>query len=661
MARKRKSQFSGSRVRNTPHSRAFMNFNEDTRGRLWPLFVIFGIVILLIVGRLFYLQLFKHTEYANAARDQRTRDIVVHAKRGTIFDRSGNVLAKSVEAVTVYANPKEIEQPGRVAEVIVNTIGGDEAQIFNRVANHEKSFAYIAQKIDPADAEHLKEELKKEDLEGIYYLTDTKRVYPYGTVAGQVVGVVGQDNQGLSGLELYYDDILAGVDGELLVQRGRDGTPIAGGIEKELPAEDGHDIVISIDVDIQQQAEKAVAQAVEDWGAISGSAVVMDPKTGEILAACSTPYLNPNDLTSASAEALKLKSVTDAFEPGSTFKPITAAIAINEGKSDPNKTYTVPPSIKVGDHDVTDTTKHGYVNLTLREILRDSSNIGTVMVARETGGELFWDYLQKLHFGEKTGIDYGGESSGIVQKRENWNGSSLGSMAFGQGISTTPIQLCRAIGTIADEGLMRVPHFLISRNGERVEYPEPVRVFKTATASKVASMMETVVSEGTGKKGRIPGYKVAGKTGTAQRAKAGGGGYIEGSHTASFIGFAPSDDPKVLVNVSIEGTPDGYGGSTAGPPFKEIMKTALKRLGIPPEDNEAFSEAEKNRRAEEKRESEVREDMLERKGRAIDKEKPKEKKKDSDKNADNSNKQSDNKKNNENDKNDTNDRKDKDN
>lgn len=621
----------GSQRRVLPPRRSKAQANESTRGRLWPLFVLFGVFVGLIFCKLVYLQVFKHTEYADAAREQRTRDIVIHAKRGTIFDRSGNVLAKSVEAVTVYANPKEIENPGLVTQKIVETIGGDEPQIFNRLANREKSFAYVAMRIDPAEADSLKKALKEIGAEGIYYLTDTKRVYPYGEVAGQVVGAVGNDNQGVSGLELYYNDILAGKDGEVLVQRGRDGSPIAGGVEKDLPAKDGKDIVISIDVDIQQQAEKVVAKAVNDWGAISGSAVVMDPTTGEILAACSTPYLDPNDLSSASSEALKLKPVTDSFEPGSTFKPLTAGMAIDEGKSDPGKSYNIPPSIKVGDHNVTDSHKHGHITLTLREILRDSSNIGTVMVAREVGGDAFWSYLQKMHMGEKTGIDHPGENAGIVQKKENWNGSSLGSMSFGQGISTTPIQLCRAIGAIADQGLMRKPHFLISEGGKRVEYPQPERIFKTATAAKVADMMKTVVDSGTGKKGAIPGYAVSGKTGTAQRAKPGGGGYIKGSYTASFIGFAPTDAPKVLVNVAIVGTPDGYGGPTAGPPFQEIMKTALKRLNISPSDSNAYTKGEKDRIRQEKEEAEAREDMLERSGRAIDNEK-KSKEKDADKN-----------------------------
>lgn len=588
------------------------------RGRLWPLFILFSFLLILLGVKLVYVQIFKHSEYANAAREQRTRDITVHAKRGTIFDRSGNVLAKSVEATTIYANPKEITNPTVAAKIIMDHIGGDEATLLNRLSNQSRSFVYIAQKVDPDQATDLKAALKQAQIDGIYYLSDTKRVYPQGQVAGQVIGVVGADNKGLSGLEKYYDSVLAGTDGEFLIQRGRGGQPIAGGVEKELPAVDGQDIIVSLDIDIQQQAEKSVQKTVSDWKAASGTAVVIDPTTGEILAVCSTPYLNPNDLSSSSSEALKLRAVADAYEPGSTFKPFTAAIGIDTGTTDISKSYNIPPSIKVGDHDVTDVDKHGYITLNLRDILRKSSNIGVVMVAREAGGDAFWSYVQKLKFGEKTNIDFGGETKGIVQQKENWNGSSLGSMAFGQGISISPIQMARSMSAIANEGLLRVPHFLIARGGETVTYPEPERVFKTSTAAKVADMMQTVVDEGTGKYGQIPGYAVSGKTGTAQRANPSGGGYIKNSYTANFIGFAPSANPRVLVYVVIEGTPDGYGGPTAGPPFREIMKAALKRLNVQPNDEKAFVEGDVKQRDTEQKESEIREDMLERTGGSQD-------------------------------------------
>lgn len=595
------------------------NLSEMNR-RLLPLFFTFLVLTSFVCIKLVWIQIIHHSEYTQEAQDQRTRDITIPAKRGTIYDRQGNVLAKSVEVKTVYVNPKEVVTPYETASIVADTLDLDINSVMEKINKKDKTFVYIEHKIDNGLAEDLMKRLSDSKAEkGIYLLKDSKRVYPYGAVAGQVIGAVNRDGDGLSGLEKYYNDILKGKDGELLIERGRTGQPIAGGIQKNLPAEDGEDIVISLDIEIQQQAEHSVAETVEKWGAISGTAVVMDPRTGEILATCSTPYLDPSHLSSAESESLKLRSVSDAYEPGSTFKPFTAAFGLESGVTSPQKSYVIPSSIKVGDHDVRDITEHGTINLTLREILAQSSNIGMVLLSREIGVESFHQYLDKMHFGDKTGVDFGGESGGIVLPLKKWNGSTLGSNSFGQGISLTPMQMSRGMSAVAHEGLMRVPHFLVSRNGERVEYPEPERVMRAETSRQVAEMMRGVVEEGTGKNGRISGYAVSGKTGTAQRANPNGGGYIKGSNTANFIGFAPTSDPQVLVYVVIEGTSDGFGGTTAGPPFREIMKVAFKRLNIPPSDLKAFNESEeKDRKAQEQEES-IREKLIEKNGTSQEK------------------------------------------
>ncbi|MDO5044600.1 MAG: penicillin-binding protein 2 [Coriobacteriia bacterium] len=549
------------------------------------------ILVLLMVGRLAFIQIFKHSEFTAMAQEQRTRNITMYAKRGTIYDRSGNILAKSVDAETIYANPKEITDEANTVKAILPIVGGDEQVLLNRVNDKTKTFVYIAKKVDPTQAD----ELRELNLSGIYFLPDTKRVYPYGDVAGQIIGAVGTDNIGLSGLELYYDEILSGVDGELLVERGRNGYPIAGGVKKEIPAINGEDIVLSVDIDIQKAAQESIAQAAEQWSAISVSTVVANPKTGEILAMASTPFLDPNNLSKAKAESFKLRPISEVYEPGSTFKALSAAFAVDSGASDINKHYSIGPSIKVGDHNVTDDFEHGYIDLTLREILINSSNIGAVLYARETGSETFYEYLMRFELNRATGIDYKGESSGILKTLENWDGSSLGSISFGQGISVTPIQLVRALSAIANDGLLRQPHFLVSRGGQNVKYPEPKRVIKSTTAEKISDALTSVVDEGTGENGALPGYKVAGKTGTAQRVLS-TGGYAKNYNTASFAGFAPSDDPQVVVYVVLDGVA-GYGSSAAAPVCRDILAVSLKRLDIAPTDRESFNSYEKEQSA----------------------------------------------------------------
>ena len=590
-----------------PHTNTqAQNSNSTWNSRISRVLFVLFLLLIVVFLRLFYLQVVKAGEYSDLAQTQRTRDLTLYAKRGTIFDRSGNVLAKSVDVETIYANPKEIKDPVAAGQALVNVIGGDQIDITNKLNNKDKSFVYLSKKAD----ETLVSQVKDLNIEGVHFLPDTKRIYPYGQVAGQIIGAVGTDNEGLSGLEMYYDDILSGKNGELLVERGRNGYPIPNGVKKMVQAQNGEDIVLSIDINIQREAETRMAEATKDWGAISSSAVVLNPKTGEILAMCSTPFLNPNNLSSAPAAALKLRPISEVYEPGSTFKALTAAFAVDAGVANINKNYTVPPSIKVGDHSVKDVFEHGYIDLTLREILIHSSNIGAVMMARDTGSQKFWEYLNKFELNKPTGIDFAGESKGILKDIDNWDGSSLGSMAFGQGISLTPIQLTRAIAAIADDGLLRQPHFLVSRGGENVKYPEPKRVISSASSDQIADAMESVVSEGTGKAGQIPGFAVSAKTGTAQRVTK-RGGYAEGFNTASFVGFAPTNNPEVVVYTVVDGMA-GYGSSAAGPAFRNIMAMALKQLDISPDDAKRFNEYEKEqeqidkaREAEEKSSSEA--------------------------------------------------------
>lgn len=550
--------------------------------RLSLLLVCFAFLLCVVAGRLFWLQVVRGNYLATQAEDRRSNVIKLQARRGTIFDRNGNVLAMSEECRTVYCNPLEITEPYLTAEVIAEHLGGTTNDYVDTLTG-TTTFAYVSRKVATEDAEELKAALTEKKLPGIYYLEDSRRVYPYGNIGGQVLGIVGVDGDGLSGLELYYDDILGGIDGEMIVEAGVYGTPIAGAAAKVTQAVDGTDLVISLDINVQRLAEEVIVEGIDHYDADSGSVMVTDPTTGEILAACSTPLLDPTDLSVVEEGATSLKMVSDSYEPGSTFKVVTAAIGINEGVFDPSTTYYVPAYLMVGDNLVGDDDGRGEdMYMTLREILRRSSNAGAALVAQESiGADAFAAGIEAFGMGELTGIDYPGEVAGIVRSRSEYDGSSVGSMAFGQGLAFPQVQLVRAVGVIANAGVASTPHFLIRKGTEEVTWESGDQVISANAAREVTDMMRTVVEEGTAVAAQVQGYDVAAKTGTGEVADTTKGGYVEGSFTSSLIGFAPAGAPRVLVYVGLNGTPY-HGGDSAGPLFASIMSEALTDMGVLP-------------------------------------------------------------------------------
>nr|WP_255431896.1 penicillin-binding protein 2 [Collinsella sp. BA40] len=537
---------------------------------------LFGAALVLGVGKLVDYQIVNRDAYLEQADMRRRIGATLFAKRGTIYDRNGNVLAASAECSNVYVNPQRIESRKKAARALVDVLGIDR-KFAAEVVSGEGTFAYVKRLVDREDCDRLAEK----DIAGIEFEPAVKRVYPYGPLAAQVLGAVGFDNKGISGLEGYYDDILTGSDGYVERESGAGGSFIAGGDYEKTPATDGGDIVLSIDADIQQAAEEAMAKAVEDSGAKYGSAIVVDPTTGDILAACSYPTYDPSDLSTARAEDMNLRVVTDAYEPGSVFKALVCGMAIDMEKISPDTEFSVPASVLVGSDRVYDVDKRDYtMTMTTREIMRRSSNTGMVLVGKEIGADSFAKYLKKYGLGTKSGVDFPGESTGIIRKRSEYDGSSLGSMSFGQGIAVSPIELVRAMTGIANGGIMSTPHFLLSKKGEEVDWSSSQkRCISEEAARQVVSMMETVVAEGTGSAGQIDGYTIAGKTGTAERA--GEGGYEELNNMASFLGFTSPDNPRAMVYITLDGT--AYTSSVAMPPFKEIMRAAISSLGIKPD------------------------------------------------------------------------------
>ena len=532
-----------------------------------------GIAGALCAGRLVDYQIVNGDDLRDRADARRLLSETLYAKRGTIYDRNGNVLASSVECRNVAVNPQLVEDIDKTVSALVRATGVSRKTV-RKLLKSDGSWVYIKRQVDLDDAKAL----EKKNLPGVMFEQAMKRVYPYGNLASQVLGVVNVDNKGLTGLEKQYDKMLTGKNGSLVRERARDGGYIAGGAYKKVAAVDGADIVTTIDVNIQRTAEDALAKSVEETKAKYGSAIVTDPTTGEILAACSYPTYDQTDLEHAKSADMNLRLVTDAYEPGSVFKTLVAGAGIDLGKITSETDFQVPTSVKVGDDTVTDADKRDYgMTMTVREMLRRSSNVGFVLVGEKIGAKDFSRYVKKWGIGHVSGVDFPGESTGIVKSLDEYDGATLGSMSFGQALSVSPIEITRAVGGIANGGVMVTPHFLKSSKGEEKDWGRGKRVISKDAAAQVVSCMQTVVEEGTGKGGAVDGYDVAGKTGTAERASE-KGGYQKENYMSSFMGFAPATAPKVLCYITLDGTPQG--SDAAAIPFQTIMADALSTLGI---------------------------------------------------------------------------------
>lgn len=568
----------------TPANRRRSSYDE-ARGHRRPvnhrsLPMLLVVLLLVVAARLVWLQIIEGPDLAAKAASVYTSSVPLTAKRGTIYDRNGNVLAVSVESRTLYCNPEVIDGSNKddAAATLAEHLGGDAADYLD-LLDQDTTFVYIKRQVDIDVATKTLDDLSSRDINGVYSLADTKRVYPYEATAGQVLGFVGTDGHGLSGLELQYDDALSGTDGEMMMEQGRDGTPVAGGASSITEARDGTDIIISVDVNIQQKVEEQLTQALSDTKSPSGNVVVSDPTSGEILAIASSPLYDPTNSATLSSDSLKLASVSDSYEPGSTLKVLTLAIGYDTGTISEASTFSVPAKVKVGDNLVGDDDgRSSTMNMTPYEILRRSSNAGAALIGQDIGADKFAAGIARFGIGSPTGIDFPGEATGIVTKLEDYDGSTLGSEAYGQGIAFPSIQLVRAVGAVANKGVLTTPHFLIQKGSEEVSWAAGGQACSQEAAASVTHDMVGVVEEGTGKKAHVDGYVVAGKTGTGEQASS-EGGYAEGLLLSSFIGFANADDAEVLVYVGMYGT-EQYGATAAAPYFSAIMSEALADLDV---------------------------------------------------------------------------------
>ncbi|MGI6755652.1 MAG: peptidoglycan D,D-transpeptidase FtsI family protein [Atopobiaceae bacterium] len=554
-------------------------FGHQRSGLNIVFFLILAVMVIAL-ARLFLLQVVDSSNLSEEAKAMRTNVETLEAKRGTIYDRNGNVLATSIDCYDIYANPKEVNAPSAEALMLQEAFSGDAAN-YRDSLSEDTTFVYLVRKADKDKAEELQRELKEKGYSGIYLIKQSKRIYPYGAVAGQIIGMVDIDGNGLTGLELQYDDVLKGTDGELIMETGATGTPIAGGVTSSTEPQDGKDIHLALDIDIQKTVEDEITKGAKKYDAAGGLCMITNPKTGEILAAASTPLADISQPDTITNEGLNFKLVTSSYEPGSIMKIFTIATGIEDGLFDTDQEYDVPGSITVGSDTVRDDDgRWETMAMSPREILRRSSNVGAALLAQDViGAEKFSSGLAAFQFGTRTNIDYPGEISGTVRSLDQYEPSSLGSMAFGQGMAVPMVQVVKGVGAIANGGWLETPHFVVSVGQDPVEWHDQGQAISQETAEKMTDMLEDVFTSGTAYSGQVEGYELAGKTGTGEQADE--NGYIAGKYLSSLVGFGPTSDPQVLCYVGFYETPY-LAYASAAPVFSSIMGEALHDLDIKP-------------------------------------------------------------------------------
>jgi cell division protein FtsI (penicillin-binding protein 3) len=529
-----------------------------------------------LFARAAWLQTVRASTLTSLAQKQTKFNLTLPASRGTIYDRNGVSLAIGEQATDVIADPMQISDPRREARVAAKVLGIPLRPLYQELADKSRGFVYVERKADPKKAAALSKRL----LTGFTFESDEKRVYPQGTVAAPVLGYAGVDNNGLGGLEEELNKWLAGTPGRATVVR--DATGQAVNTIQERPAHNGRSVFLTLDSHIQANAEQVLEQTVREWHAKDATAIVMDPHTGAILAMAQEPGFNDNDYPSAAAHGLTLDhAVNDAFEPGSVFKIVTIGGALSQHDITPSTKFVVPGSLQVSDRVIHDAEPHGTETLQVRQILQRSSNIGTdEIAARYLGESGLKKWMARFGFGRPTGIDYPGESKGILPSY--WSGSTIGTVPIGQGVSVTSIQLASVYAAIANNGEWIQPHLVAHVVGEPSPKLHRRRILSPGVDRQLRTMLKGVVSDlGTAELAAIPGYTVAGKTGTAQ--KPGPNGYIPGAYVATFVGMAPASNPGLVVLVSVD-EPHGsiYGGTVAAPAFEQIASFDLQYLEVPP-------------------------------------------------------------------------------
>jgi cell division protein FtsI (penicillin-binding protein 3) len=550
-------------------------------GRLVGLFVILALAFVGVATRLVVLQVRDAEVYHALAREQRIRSVTLPATRGSILDRDGHELALSLPARAVFADPRYVEDPSATAESLARFLDVRVAEL-EAALTTDSAFVYLARRVDLDVARRI----EGLELPGIGFLEESKRYYPGEDLAAQLLGFVGVDGIGLEGLELRYDDLLRGQPGSMVIEQDPSGNQIPQGEGQYRPPVPGTDLVLTIDRDLQFQAQATLEQAVKQNGARGGTVIVIDPSTGEILVMATYPTFDANAFQLAPPGAMKARAVTDIYEPGSVNKVITAAAALEEGVIGLREVLSVPDHYQVSDHLFHDAHPHPPMPMTLTDVIAQSSNIGTIKIAERLGAELLDGYLRRFGFGVSTGVGFPGEETGILMPAEDWWGTSMGTIPIGQGIAVTPLQMASVYATLANDGVRVEPTLMKGtidgRGSFRPSEPaDEVRVVSARTARLVRGMLAHAVMDGTGTEAQVPGYWVAGKTGTARKPLEGALGYSN-EYVASFIGLFPASDPELVVAAILDEPDTVYGGIAAAPLFRTVAEACVRHLRIPP-------------------------------------------------------------------------------
>lgn len=563
--------------------------DKQSNRRIRLLVVLFALAFATMFGRAFWLQAVDAAHLATLARTQHQETQTVPAGRGTIFDRTGVQLAIGEQMTTIYANPRDVTNPRGIALAAHTMLGVDANTLYPELRNKKSEFVYVERFADPAKAALF---LKRGFL-GVYSYPEQKRIYPQNGVAAQVLGYAGVDNVGLGGLELEYNSKLEGHTGKQTIVRDPTGRAID--VISSTPVREGANLFTTLDHTIQAQAEKILNQTVAKWGAKDASAIVLDPSTGEVLAMAQTPDYNANQTPSVPASDTRNRAVTDTYEPGSTFKLVTVTAALSDGLVTPRTRFTLPYQFKYGpcyQCTVHDAEYRPTVSYSVAQILAYSSNVGAVTIARKLGATRLAQWVNKFGFGSATGIDFPGESPGFVLPLSQWSETTIGNEPIGQGISVTPVQMASVYAAVANNGVWIQPHLVDRVGGRAPEQWRHRRLMSVAVDHEIKAMLTGVVSDlgATGTEAAIPGYTVAGKTGTAQVAD--GHGYSTTDYTASFVGMVPASHPRLVILVKVD-DPHGsiFGGSVAAPAFEAIGNFDLQYLGVPPDDPKTLTSA----------------------------------------------------------------------
>jgi cell division protein FtsI/penicillin-binding protein 2 len=539
---------------------------------------VFFLLLVLAAGRTFYLGTLHSGALRRAAQNQQVTYERIPAQRGTITDRNGVDLAISEPAQEISATPYLIKDPLLVSRQLAPLLGRSQAQVLT-LLSERSGFVYLSRALGAARAHRL----LGLRIEGIQGTPTMRRVYPRGALAAQVLGMVGTDGKGLSGLEYSLRGVLAGSTGERRVVSAASGQPVSiEDVHREVP---GAQVQLTLDADIQQRTEDVLGAVGLKFHPKDATAIVMNPDTGAILAMANWPQVNANDPGGAPAEALENRAVGFDYEPGSTFKSVTVSAALQEGLITPTTGFEIPDQIQVADRTIHDDTEHPGESLTTAQILAQSSNVGAIKIGLLEGARSFSQWVRRFGFGAPTGVDLPGEEIGLVPPLSRYSGSSMGNLPIGQGESVTPIQMATAYSAIANGGILRAPHIVRSVNGLPARVPAGRRIISALTSAELRRMLEGVLAPGgTASEVSIPGYRLAGKTGTANKVDPLTGEYSKSAYVASFMGFAPAWNPKLLCAVIIDEPQSGsiFGGVVAAPAFGQIMSFALPYLGIPP-------------------------------------------------------------------------------